>query len=139
MILCPSSRLSNNNYGNLLSSASNSSSNSPIGSCSNSNGARYQPPALLPGVGTGFGNNQFGFNSNNIPPMVPPLHMPLSSSHPYHGLAPMNSIVPNNMMNRSVPNNNIKISFEKLAFYEYLHEIFPPTRMICKYYNYIID
>jgi hypothetical protein len=120
----------------LLSSASNSSSNSPIGSCSNSNGARYQPtntPSLLPGVGTSFGNNQFGFPSNNIPPMVTSLHMQIPPPHPYHGLAPMNSMLQNNLVNRNVPNNNFKVSFEKLAFYEHLYEIFPPTRMICKF------
>ena len=119
-----------------MSSASNSSSNSPIGSCGNANGTRYQPPstsALLSSVGTNFGNNQFGFNTNNISSMVPPLHMSLSASHPYHGLAPMNSIGQNNMMNRNVPNNSFKVSFEKLAFYEHLYEIFPPTRMTCKY------
>ncbi len=53
------------------------------------------------------------------------------SSHPYHALAPVNTQQHSLLNSRAGPNNvaNLKVNFEKLAFYKFLSEICAPTRM----------
>ena len=113
-------------YSNFINSASNSStSNSPIGG---TNG-RYQATPNIE-INPNFSTNQqFMFNTNNNAGTLSHMNRKkcfISQLMFVQSIAPNMNPLGNRSANSLV---NLKVSFEKMAFYDHLSELCPPTKM----------